>query len=150
MSKYAGVYLNFMEGTMSYAEKYVEVLDEEGLNHSEITEKDGIEIVRFGMHTKNKDVQVSSMFRGEVVSNGIWGITKVPEDKLADALFVCNDFNQRFNFVKFVINNDLEVELRSEGIIDEETAGKEAFHLVISMIRIVDETYPELMKVIWS
>ena len=135
---------------MSFAEQYVEVLDNCDLNHSEIAERDGREFVEFGMIAKDTKIKVMAIFEENIVSNRIWGVCKVPEDKLAEVLFACNEFNQEYKFTKFVIDSDYEVTLQNDAILEGESGGQEAFDLVASMIRIVDETYPKLMKVIWS
>lgn len=135
---------------MSYAEQYIEVLEKNDLKHSDIVERDDRQLVEFGMHTKDTLVKVLSIFSGDVVSNRVWGLAKVPEDKLAEALFICNEFNQQYKFTKFIIDKDYEIALENDAILDGENAGDESFHLVISMIQIVDETYAKLMKVIWG
>lgn len=135
---------------MSYAEQYIETLDKNELNHSDIVQREDRELVEFGMKTKDTLVKVLSIFSGNVVSNRVWGLAKVPEDKLAEALFVCNEFNQQYKFTKFIIDSDYEIALENDAILDGDSAGEEAFRLVISIIQIVDETYAKLMKVIWG
>lgn len=102
------------------------------------------------MKGENTDVKVISFFEDHIVSNRVWGIAKVPENKLADALFLCNQFNDQYKFMKFVIDDDYEITLQTDAIVDGDTAGKEAFSLVIQMIGIVDETYGKFMKLIWA
>lgn len=77
-------------------------------------------------------------------------VESIPDAKFGDVLMCCNDLNNEYNFVKFVIDEDSAITLREDAFIDEETGGEEAFGLCMTMIRIADEVYPRLMKVLWA
>lgn len=138
---------------MSYAEKFVEVLDKNELNHSEIKRSDGADYVQFGMRGDNTNVGVVVFFPDDsnrVSVRCFKFVENVPDAKYADVLMCCNQLNDEYNFVKFVLDEDSDVTLREDAFIDEETGGDETFGLCITMINIADEVYPRIMKTLWG
>lgn len=136
---------------MSFAESYCSILDELDLNHSEIIAKDDLEMVYFGIDTKNvKSVRTMSIFGGPSVSVTCTEICKIPDDKFADALLICNELNVKYRFAKFFIDNDNELVIQADGFLDPNSAGEETWALAKATLDKVDEAYGKLMKAIWA
>lgn len=136
---------------MTFAEEYIEVLNQNELNHSDIMKtNDGADAVEFGMTTKVTKVRALAVFRGETVSVRIFSLAQVPEDKFGDALLVCNDLNTEYRFTKFYVDEDNEVTVAADGILSAGTAGSETFDLVATTIATAEKAYPTFMKAIWS
>lgn len=135
---------------MSFVNSYVAVLDKEGLNHSDIRSNGEIDMVEFGMKTDYATVRVKAFFEGELVGIRCFDLVQVPEDKFADVLFACNKLNSQFKFMTFYVDEDNQVCISSDALLDEATAGTEAFTLAIQSIKIAEKAYPVLMKALWN
>lgn len=79
-----------------------------------------------------------------------FSIAKVPAAKLMDVYVLLNELNEEYRWVKFFIDSDNEVTVSGDAIIDEATAGEEAYEIVQRYVGIIDEVYPRIMKVIWA
>lgn len=136
-----------------HAEDYVRVLEEEGLKHSGIREmRDGDVYVEFGMQTDTTKIKIMAIFDGdsEVCSVRCFSVARVPEEKFGQLLMLCNDLNREYKFMKFLIDDDNDLNIEEDALLDDGTAGKEAFTLVAQLIRIVDKVYPRIMKEMYS
>ena len=73
-----------------------------------------------------------------------------PEDKMADVLFVCNQMNMRFRWVKFYVDNDSDIMIEDDAIVSPENAGDELLELVYRTATIIKEAKPMIMRAIYS
>ena len=75
----------------------------------------------------------------------------VPKDKF-DAIYpVLNELNDKYVHVKFVLDtSDGEINARDDDIIQLDSCGPECFELMIRMVQIVEDAYPQIMKAMWS
>ncbi|MDO4188063.1 MAG: YbjN domain-containing protein [Lachnospiraceae bacterium] len=136
---------------MGFAKDYCDVLDEIGLNHSDVMESKDLEMVYFSIDTKNvKSVRVETIFAGNSVSVVCREICKIPDEKFGDALFICNKINDKYRFSKCVVDGDNELAIHADAFLDEHSGGEETWALVKTTLDKVDETYGLLMKAIWS
>jgi hypothetical protein len=85
-----------------------------------------------------------------LVALRVWSIAKVKEEKMPQALVACNDLNNKFRWVKFTVDSDLEFSAQMDAHVDAYSCGEEVLSLVRRTVNIVDDAYPELMKVIWG
>ncbi len=133
------------------AKAYIDTLESKGLKY-DVDERDDAIIVSCGMQAKNTSVRVRAIIDDDGTHVGIrcYGFASVPENKFANALLTCNDCNNKYRWVKFVIDSDLDVNAEDDAIVSPDTAGDEIFELLLRMIGIVDDVYPEFMKSIWS
>ncbi len=79
-----------------------------------------------------------------------FGFIHIQQDQFAKALMTCNQLNIEYRWVKFVIDDDLDLNAYDDAVISADTAGEELFELLIRMTGIVDDCYPKFMKTIWS
>ena len=79
-----------------------------------------------------------------------WDISKIKDSKREKAIMLCNDLNCRYRWVKFTVDKDNDVVAANDAQIDLFTAGEEVLMLVRRMVNIVDEAYPEFMKLLWA
>ncbi|MBR0112404.1 MAG: YbjN domain-containing protein [Clostridia bacterium] len=70
--------------------------------------------------------------------------------KEAAALALCNALNNQFRWVKFTLNDDAEISASIDGILDLDTCGEEIYHLIMLIVGITDEAYPEIMRARFS
>ena len=74
----------------------------------------------------------------------------VPEDKMAEALLLLNELNNSYRWVKFCIDEDRDLLVRTDAIVSEETAGKELLELTLRMSSIIDDAWPKIMRMRFS
>lgn len=79
-----------------------------------------------------------------------YGIGTVPEKKLPGALVLCNKLNMQYRWVKFYINDEREVVGSGDAIVEISTVGSECNEMVERMVGIMDDAFPEFMKLKWS
>ena len=81
----------------------------------------------------------------------IFGFTQVAPEKYPVMYKVCSEMNKKFRWVKFYVNKDRNsINAEDDAKFEPETCGAEIFELVIRMLQIVDEAYPEFMKALWA
>lgn len=78
------------------------------------------------------------------------GIAKVSDDKFVPALMVANKLNGQYRWAKFSISDENRFDCEADAILDENSCGDECLELVIKLVKIVDNSYPEIMKVVWG
>lgn len=74
----------------------------------------------------------------------------VPNDKIVDLIVVCNEFNSKYKWVKFYVDDDGDLILQDDAILNVETAADEAMELLVRLIKIGDEAKPAIMKAIYA
>lgn len=138
---------------MSFSADYIRVLDDIGLNHSDVmtSDNDNLELVYFNIDTKNvNSVKVQTIFAGNSVSITCNQICKVPDDKFGDGIYICNQLNDKYRFAKFVIDKDNDFYIQADAFLDENSGGEETWALVKTTLDKVDESYGILMKAIYA
>ncbi len=133
------------------AELFLEELKERDLKHMDVREVDDVTIIPLGFHLKNTRVEINTVFKPDnSVALRCYGFLKVNEEQFPQALLCCNSLNQKMRWVKFYVDEDMDVNLEDDAIVDDVTGGKEVFELVMRMAAIADEAYPELNRAIWA
>jgi len=79
-----------------------------------------------------------------------FSIGQFKQEQFAQGLIACNDCNAKYRWVKFYINDDNRICVRSDAIIDESTCGEECREVIMRMVGIIDECFPVFMKARWS
>ena len=75
---------------------------------------------------------------------------KVPEEKMTEAVFLCNELNTKYKWVTFFVDTDNDFVFHDDAILSEESAADEAFELLIRMLKIGDDLKPQIMKMIYA
>lgn len=136
MARYAALFKNF--------------LDMRGIRYNETS--DGVISIIY--NTENaKSVKVLAGFDDNDqnrVTFITFAIGEFPKEQFAKALVTCNSLNNQYRWVKFYVDDDNCVTVSSDAILDDATCGEECLEYVLRMIRIVDDVYPEFMKVRWA
>ena len=130
------------------AELFTKNLESKNLNFRSGVDKDGDSVVEFPYQGK-----IAKMFFcGQ--DGGYFSIYVVyercPEDRLADAIFCCNELNCRYKWVTFYVDKDGDIVLHDDAILSLESASDEAFELLVRILKIGDEIRPTLMKAIYG
>ncbi len=118
----------------------------------DVTERDDDVVVTLGFDLDNTKVRINVFVDDDNkhVALRCFGFVKATQDTFAKALLACNKCNTDYRWVKFVIDDDMDVNVNDDAIISADTAGEELFELVIRMTSIVDDCYPIFMKEIWA
>ncbi len=132
------------------AKRFVDYLDDKGIKYDtdEIEENS---VVKVGYNLENTTVKATIFFSDDNkhLAMRCFNIVQVPKDKLANILVACNKTNREYRWVKFVINDEMEVNAQTDAIIGENSSG-DVFELMYRILGIVDEVYPSFMKAIWA
>ena len=130
------------------AELFVQNLKEKNLNFECGTDKDGDSVVEFPYQGK-----VAKLFfcgdEGQYLSIYVV-FESVPEDKVADVIFVCNELNARYKWVTFYVDKDNDVVFHDDAILSPESAAEEAFELMVRILKIGEDVKPMIMKAIYA
>ena len=130
------------------AELFTKNLESKNLNFQSGTDKDGDSVVEFPYQGKIAKMFFSGKDGGYFSIYVVY--EHVPEDKIADAIFACNELNARYKWVTFYVDRDADVVLHDDAILSGDSADEEAFELLVRILKIGDEIRPILMKAIYA
>ncbi len=77
-------------------------------------------------------------------------IGQFTQEQFAKGLIACNTCNAKYRWVKFYIEDDNHICVRSDAILDTQTCGEECFDMIQLIVGIVDDAYPVFMKTRWA
>lgn len=67
------------------------------------------------------------------------------------AVYKClNDLNNQYNFFKFFIDSENGICIKADIIVPYNDSEESILELVVRMVRVVEETYPTIMKTVWG
>ena len=75
---------------------------------------------------------------------------RVPDDKYANVLFVCNELNCRYKWATFYLDQDKDIVIHDDALLSVESAADEAFELLVRILKIADDAKPLIMKAIYA
>ena len=84
------------------------------------------------------------------VSVRVMQICKVPESKTAKMLMAVNACNNRFRYVKFVMDKDRDINLEYDIPMSTDKVGEVAREILVRIMKVMEEAYPILMKAMYS
>lgn len=130
------------------AKRFTDLLDSRNLKYSTAIDSDGDFVVEFPYQGKATKMFFTGS-EGSYLSMYLV-FERVPEEKVADVIFTCNEFNSRYKWVTFYVDKDNDVVLHDDAILSPATAADEAFELLLRMIKIGDDIKPLLMRAIYA
>lgn len=81
----------------------------------------------------------------------VFDIVKFTESKLAAMYPVVNSLNEKYRFAKFCIDtDDNTAQAEIDASFRSSDAGEICRELMLRMVSICDDAYPELMKALWA
>ncbi len=133
------------------AQSFMDTLDEKGIKYStEELESDTAVTVGFNMENTSLRIRVFFDDDNAHVAFRCFGFVSIKQEQFANALMTCNKCNQDYRWVKFVIDDDLDVNAYDDAVTSPDVAGEECFELLTRILTIVDDCYPIFMKNIWG
>lgn len=130
------------------AELFIANLKAKGLHYGTADGKDGDVIVDFPYDGK----VTKCIFGGE---DGKYFslyllFESVPQEKIADVIFLCNELNTKYKWVTFYVDSEGDLIVHDDAILSVESAADEAFELLLRTINISGEVKPQIMKTIYA
>lgn len=128
------------------------IFDKKGIKYR-LVDKDEVSYIEAGIRGENfssLDVCYFSRDNDNDVSVRVMQICKVPEGKLAQMLIALNDCNNRFRYVKFVMDKDRDINLEYDMPLKNTDVGEIATELIIRIMKIMEEAYPIFMKALYA
>lgn len=140
---------------LASTKQFIELLDAKGTKYTMGTPtKSGKDTMTISYRGDNMDSIRCNLFFDtdcESVALRVFDIVKVPEGKLASMFSVVNGLNNRFRFAKFCIDtDDNTIQAEIDGAFRSQDAGEVSRELLLRIINICDEAYPDLMKALWA
>lgn len=130
------------------AEKFKRLLEDKEFNFKSGIDNDGDSYIFFPYNGKNAQLFFTAE-DGKYLSIYLC-FEKVPEDKVTDVIFACNEMNIRFKWVTFYVDKDNDVMLHLDELLSVEHAEDEAFELLLRLFNICDDAKPIIMKAIYA
>ncbi len=72
------------------------------------------------------------------------------DEKYANAIVLCNQFNKQYRWVKLFVDDERAIVAKADAIVDFSSVGAECSEMVNRMVRIIDDVYPEFMRLMWT
>ncbi|MBQ9736705.1 MAG: YbjN domain-containing protein [Clostridia bacterium] len=133
---------------LACAELFTKFLESKGLNFNVREDSDGDVFVMFPYDGKITRC-IFSGEEGKYLSLYLV-YENVPEDKMADAIFLANELNTKWKWVKFYVDGDRDLMLQDDAILSVDTAADEAFELLLRMLNIGKDSKPSIMKALYA
>ena len=77
-------------------------------------------------------------------------VPSVPEAKRTVMLNTINRCNEKYRFIKYTLQEDNSLSAQYDMPIRSDCIGEAAVEIAIRFLQIIDESYPEFMKAMWS
>jgi hypothetical protein len=124
-------------------------MEEDGIKYSEVDEN----TLKISFNGDNlKSVNIYAFFDEDgdpFMQFRCWEIESFKNNEAA-GLAVCNDLNLQFRWVKFFLDKDKDVIATLDAMLDDNSSGAECVSLMMRIVNIVDDAYPQIAKARWA
>ncbi len=134
-------------------ESFEQQMQKAGLKYYDLRELDeGKMACKCGVSGLNTRYDVTYVFDADEKHIGVrvFQLLKVPIDRQSQVLDLMNTLNSQFRWVKFAMDKESDVSIQADAIVNENTGGAISVELLIRIMKIVDEAYPQFMRIIWG
>lgn len=80
----------------------------------------------------------------------VYSLLSLDEEQSARILPVINKLNNDYRYVKFVLDKDNDVNIEYDYPMACSNPAESVREIVIRIVKIIDDTYPELMRAMWA
>lgn len=80
----------------------------------------------------------------------VFGLASFPKGREQAAYRLLNGLQRKYRYLRFVLDKDNDVNLEYDLPSDSENVGPIGREMLIRIMKMVDEFYPELMRAIWA
>jgi hypothetical protein len=135
----------------NYKMEYQRYMDGHGIRYS-VANDTIVSVTYTGNNCQSISVIVAFDQSGNnLVEFGSYCIGTVNTDeKYADAIVLCNQLNKQYRWVKFFVDDDRSIVAKADAIVDFSSVGAECSEMVNRMVGIIDDVYPEFMRLMWA
>ncbi len=134
-------------------EKYINKLDELKIKYATIKNDsdNGDDILTIDWISPQKQSYRILVIIGEKdVAMRVFSIVEADETKRNQLLELCNSLNNKYRWIKFTIYNKGEMSAQIDAQYSESDAAEILPLLTMTMVRIVNDAFSEILPVIWS
>ena len=140
---------------MDNFEQFRNVLDEVEINYSIDELEDGRPLFRISQKIEGGAfVRFSIIFSADHIKILAMGLASVSDqEKKLRCYELFNDFNARYKYFKFSIDSDGDVMFEGDFVLelrDGDFKPNMLMVYLVTAIKVLDDAYPKLMKVLWS
>lgn len=127
---------------------FIETLDEHNIKYKLYDDRPVVSLPYDGNHFSDLDFIFIFDDDGGSVAVKVYTIKEFEKRQLPNAYKFCNNMNFKFRWVRFYIDNDMELTADMDAVIGGDTIGEECFELLARCVSIVDdvcevlESYP--------
>ena len=132
---------------LACAQTFCDFLESKNLYFESFTDDEGDAIVKFPYEGKITKC-IFSGDDGKYLSLYML-YENIPEEKLADLIFACNELNTKYKWVTFYVDGDRDLMLHDDALLSYDTAAEEAFEMLARMINISTEAKPVIMRALY-
>ena len=119
--------------------KFIKTLDDKGLHYKTWDDRPAVSLPYDGSNFKDIDFLFVFDDDGGSVTVKAYSITQFEKRQLPNAYKFCNNVNFKYRWVKFYVDNDMELTADMDAVLDEDTVGEECFELLARCVSIVDD-----------
>lgn len=127
---------------------FIETLDSHKLKYNIYDDRAVVSLPYDGNHFTDLDFIFIFDDDGKTVAVKVYSIKQFERNQLPNAYKFCNNMNFKFRWVRFYVDNDMELTADMDAVISGNTIGDECFELLARCVSIVDDaceilkTYP--------
>ena len=130
-------------------------LDQRKVNYDVIKEFENALMI----HVRTEMVQqvnVFVMFEEDGSSCRIqtYHFLSIPKERKEEMLKICNELNNEYSFVKFVVSEtddgELYLSLNDDAVLQPENCGEEVMRCIGQILGVIDLSYPAIMKTLYA
>ena len=132
-----------------YAQLFIDFMDENDIKYTEQKEN-VLKVVYSGENMDSVPIFVFFDNEGDpVVQFKCWEIMNFKNNK-EKALEICNSLNCEYRWIRFYVDEDLDIVASIDAYLDAYTCGEMCMDYIRRIVSIVDEAYPQIAKARWA
>ena len=131
------------------AAAFLSACDQKGVKyHEPRVLSDGKTVISLGVNSSHGNKYTMRFFfsaDGTQVSLRIFGFVPVRQEIFSRMLLRCNTMNNRYSWVKFTVDADMDLNLEADFLITPETAGHICAEMLCRVASVAHDAYPYLV-----
>ena len=136
------------------ARAFIDEMDRLGIKYNQGRDTDdGKSIVMCSVRGKNNAVyEVFFIFDQDdsSVCMQVFKLVTFPEDRTARIFDTLNELNRKYRWLKFYSDHDCNIHVQEDAALVGEDGGKYCVRMLLRIMKIIDEAYPEIMRALWA
>lgn len=130
------------------ADNVMSFFDEKKLVYETHSDKRGNTVIKITLERLTTFLHFSGE-SGKYLSLNVY-FERVPDDKVADTIFLCNELNKEYKWITTYIDDDNDFVFHDDAILSPESAATETLELWVHISKIVNDVKPRIMKVLYA